>query len=870
MSISESDKFRSSYEEEQEEYISNPEMDYESFALQAESENFNSNETMLPEQESMINQTEQFENEQLEESETEYQLFANELRDSDFEGMAFEFVQQLGSNFQGYTQQIGITGESEQIMASPESDNLVNGYFENSVANMVPSLESEMDSFSNYIQTQFPNGGEYETFSLLVDRYQPIQSEDFVKRFARRIAKASKGFVKRGLKKIGGAVKAVAKAGKWLVNKGIILGLRKFINFVKGNIRKILRIFVRRAIRGLPPISRPFFTKAARRIGLAEQMSPEMELQNEMVFENEQFNTFITSELEFETESMVYDAESENESEEEFNALQENENQIAEMMEEFDRQLFAFGENELNNIVNSEASNPYNPESYTPEASNPYNPESYTPEASNPYNPESYTPEASNPYNPEAEMETENNHENMTLAYDNFVTNLRNDLSSFNLQYEQFAPAIITGARIAFKTIPPLRRKVINLIAQGLHKLLGKWIPKNIGDVAYKPLANILLKLMGLESSHPNQYTEQRVFAEALANTTLESLVNTFNLPQSILEGDNYTLEAEVEGIVQQAALNNFPASVVPRMGPISQSRTSLQFVSRGKYQILNRPIRIVLTPSQVNSIRLRNSLTLNRFLRQNYNWDGKSIVTIDVSVFRNLAGMARPFKILQDHFGKGRRIRITIAHLRRLYRLTRRISRLFRLSRFWSSSFPVYFIINKVSISDNLGRLSMESVAPRSSRTRGNDVRAKLDTLGRLNLSFYIDQPTINKIKSLGGTNILTGLRTMMTKMSSSSQTWLLNLLTKLRIPRFISRGIVRLLMRVARHYINRYSSSILRRVNALINNSNGLTIKLRVQLPTNFVQSIRRINPLRIPSLLKSLRRLSISILVLRGYSL
>ena len=844
MSISESDKFRSSYEEEQEEYISNPEMDYESFALQAESENFNSNETMLPEQESMINQTEQFENEQLEESETEYQLFANELRDSDFEGMAFEFVQQLGSNFQGYTQQIGITGESEQIMASPESDNLVNGYFENSVANMVPSLESEMDSFSNYIQTQFPNGGEYETFSLLVDRYQPIQSEDFVKRFARRIAKASKGFVKRGLKKIGGAVKAVAKAGKWLVNKGIMLGLRKFINFVKGNIRKILRIFVRRAIRGLPPISRPFFTKAARRIGLAEQMSPEMELQNEMVFENEQFNTFITSELEFETESMVYDAESENESEEEFNALQENENQIAEMMEEFDRQLFAFGENELNNIVNSEASNPYNPESYTPEASN--------------------------PYNPEAEMETENNHENMTLAYDNFVTNLRNDLSSFNLQYEQFAPAIITGARIAFKTIPPLRRKVINLIAQGLHKLLGKWIPKNIGDVAYKPLANILLKLMGLESSHPNQYTEQRVFAEALANTTLESLVNTFNLPQSILEGDNYTLEAEVEGIVQQAALNNFPASVVPRMGPISQSRTSLQFVSRGKYQILNRPIRIVLTPSQVNSIRLRNSLTLNRFLRQNYNWDGKSIVTIDVSVFRNLAGMARPFKILQDHFGKGRRIRITIAHLRRLYRLTRRISRLFRLSRFWSSSFPVYFIINKVSISGNLGRLSMESVAPRSSRTRGNDVRAKLDTLGRLNLSFYIDQPTINKIKSLGGTNILTGLRTMMTKMSSSSQTWLLNLLTKLRIPRFISRGIVRLLMRVARHYINRYSSSILRRVNALINTSNGLTIKLRVQLPTNFVQSIRRINPLRIPSLLKSLRRLSISILVLRGYSL
>lgn len=41
MSISESDKFRSSHEGEQEEYISSPEMDYETFAFQTEFEGFN-------------------------------------------------------------------------------------------------------------------------------------------------------------------------------------------------------------------------------------------------------------------------------------------------------------------------------------------------------------------------------------------------------------------------------------------------------------------------------------------------------------------------------------------------------------------------------------------------------------------------------------------------------------------------------------------------------------------------------------------------------------------------------------------------------------------------------------------------------------
>src|ERR671913_2518647 len=93
------------------------------------------------------------ENGQLDENEVEYQLFAHELRDSDFEEMTLEMMQELESNFENYSQQQGVSGELETIINQSSFQNLVNGYFESSVGHLIPKIDQELNTFSNYVQT---------------------------------------------------------------------------------------------------------------------------------------------------------------------------------------------------------------------------------------------------------------------------------------------------------------------------------------------------------------------------------------------------------------------------------------------------------------------------------------------------------------------------------------------------------------------------------------------------------------------------------------------------------------------------------------------------------------------------------------------
>ena len=1066
----ESDRFRSSYGG------SMPNVESEDFVnMQGANEFQTPTEYFVPNQ---GNLGQEMENEQMDENEVEYELFAHELRDADFEGMALETMQELESNFENFSHQQGVNGELESIVNHSNFENLTNGYFQNSVGHLIPHVSSELDNFSNYIQTNIPVGSEYEAFSKTIDSYQPINSEDFVKKFVRRAARAAKGFVKRGIKKIGSVAKSALKAGKWLVTGPLRIAIKRFINFIKSSIGRILRTFVRRAIRGLPPVARPFFLKAAKRIGVAEYQVNENELRDaefyneldsESITEYENLNETIAKELEYETESFV----SESELEDELELLQENENLVAELMNNFDRELFNFGEAEINKIIQSQTFSPesyqpesyqpesyqpesyqpesyqpesyqpesyqpesyqpesyqpesyqpesyqpesyqpesyqpesyqpesyqpesyqpesyqpesyqpesyqpesyqpesyqpesyqpesdqpesdqpesdqpesyqpesyqpesyqpesyqpesyqpesyqpesyqpesyqpesYQPESYQPESDQPesYQPESYQPESDQPesdqpesdqpesdqpesYQPESYQPESFNPYTPESYTqesyqpggEFESDSKMISEAYDRFVNSVTSNPSSFHREFEQFAPAIITGVRIAFKTIPPLRRKVINVIAQLLQKLLGRWVPKHIGDVAYKPLANILLKTMGLETYIPN--VQERVFAESMVNTALESLINASLIPNSILEGERYVLEAELDGIVQQAISNNFPQQAiqeafVPSIS--SKYNRGIHFVPRNKYQALNKPIRITLNSRQINHVRVKSSLTLGNFLRRFHRWDGKTSITLNLMVFRSLTNRGRPFRILRDYYGKGRKIRIRLNHLRHLHRFTKNIASIFGLSRFWSPRLPMYFIftgIKGIKISQGVRLTRNYSIGLGEGQVargsiRGNSVKAGIDTLGRYGISFYLNAETIKKLKSMAGTAILRGTRFLLTKMTSSGQAWLTTLFSRLRIPRFISKGLSKLLTKLAVRFVNKYSSIILRKLNSIRNISRGITISIRIKLPKDFIKIIRKIRPLQIPFLIRNLIKSSIFITVVAGYKI
>ena len=82
---------------------------------------------------------------------------------------------------------------------------------------------------------------------------------------------------------------------------------------------------------------------------------------------------------------------------------------------------------------------------------------------------------------------------------------------------------------------------------------------------------------------------QNRIFAEAIANTATEALINVANLSESVLESDREVLESEVESIVQRAILNNIPGEALGEtFSQMRRIRPPVRFVPKGKYQQLN------------------------------------------------------------------------------------------------------------------------------------------------------------------------------------------------------------------------------------------------------------------------------------------
>jgi hypothetical protein len=847
--------------------------------MEAASEYQNPSEYFVPTSEGNVPSLES--EQQIGENELELELFLNELRDNEFETMTYEMLQELEGNFEAFSLQHGLTGERESMVANPNFENVADRYFEASIGQMVPKIEAELDSFANYIQTNVPIGAEYDTFKRVVDSYQPIHSEAFIKRLAKRVVKGVKGIAKRGIKLIGKAAKGIAKVGKAIISGPLKAAIRKLVTWIRSGIGKVLKLLVKKAIRQLPKAVQPIVRKALRQRGLAEYQTPISESEarlDEAVAELESYSPEfeeMSNTLSSELESEGYNNELE--LEEELEELYSPQNQVAELFAQFDTELFNQAESELSHVAQEQS---HTPESYTPES---YTPESYTPEAYNPesYTPESYTPEAYNPmseaYTPEAyNQETES--ERFAVAdsmqinqeYEKFVNALTSNPSNFHQEFEQFAPIVlIKGAKIAFKVVPSLRNKVVGLVAQLIEKLIGRWIPREVGNVVYRPLASTLLKLMGLEAS--NESMQDRVYAEAIANTATEALLNASALPESILQGEQQVLESELELIVQNAVLNNIPPEALgEHMTRKIRTRGKIQYLPKGRHQSLSRPVRITLNKSQIARVRIRGSLLLGDFLRQYYKWDGASNVTLDVAVFRGVPGRINISKILRSYFGRGKPIQLKRQHYRQLHRMTRRTAKVFGIPSLWSRVLPTYFIVRGVTPKTAAGSAepvvsSEVGMAP----PRGNDVSAKVDSLGRYRLSIYLNNQTVKSLKKQGAEGYKE-VRATLGRIIVSGQAALMNLLTRIRIPRIIARALVKLLLRLAMRYLTQATTKIMQRLNALANTNKGITISLIVQLPRDFARSLARISPLQIPSLLRKLAKSSFSVAVSAGYNM
>jgi hypothetical protein len=202
-----------------------------------------------------------------------------------------------------------------------------------------------------------------------------VHSEDFVGRIARRVGRVVKGVVKREIRLAGRVARGAIGIDRFIVTGPLRIVVRRFMHWIRDNIARLFRSLVARVIQRLPPPVRPYNFRAVKSIGIGEYesfasetdiRSAEMliELETESSVEYESLaGGGISPEVESETESYS----TEHEMEDELETSSSGENQVAELLTEFDTELFNFAESELRQALQSELSQPY-----TPGASQPY------------------------------------------------------------------------------------------------------------------------------------------------------------------------------------------------------------------------------------------------------------------------------------------------------------------------------------------------------------------------------------------------------------------------------------------------------------------------------------------------------------------
>jgi len=213
--------------------------------LQAANEYQTSTEYLAPTSETGVSHEE---HETFSDRDLEMELFLHDTHSHEFENMMYESLQELEANFESYAHQHGIAGELESIVQHPNYDNVVGEYFEKSVSPAASQMQAELESFSNYVQSNVPIGTEYDTLKRVVDSYQPAQFEDFIGWAKRKL----KGAVKMGLKAVKGIASTAINIGKNIVTGPLKSLALRAMKWLGQNIRKVLRFFLNRALMGLP------------------------------------------------------------------------------------------------------------------------------------------------------------------------------------------------------------------------------------------------------------------------------------------------------------------------------------------------------------------------------------------------------------------------------------------------------------------------------------------------------------------------------------------------------------------------------------------------------------------------------------------
>ena len=353
------------------------------------------------------------------------------------------------------------------------------------------------------------------------------------------VAEPEEFFKKIGkfFKKVGksalGAIKTVGKFAGKVITAPLKLALKPILAKIGKLVRPLLKKVLSVGMRFIPAQYRELAQKAGAALGETNALSSE-----------------VLGELEFESESSAevqegFSMESETEA-----AYQEFD--IGEIVHEFDRQVFEIIQSELEGVPQAED---YSWQSMA-----------------------------------QSELGVGQN-EALIIddARNRFINTLTNE-NEPNLQKltQEFIPAILPVLRVGIKLIG--RDKVVNFIASLVAKLLNPLVGNNLGSPLSKVVTDIGLRMLTLET--PETVPRKELMSQMIANIVGETVEKVSELPTTVLEGEDETLQSFIQEALTESIENNIPfqvlkkSSVKNRKLPIG---TNWVHRSKGKYKSLSK-----------------------------------------------------------------------------------------------------------------------------------------------------------------------------------------------------------------------------------------------------------------------------------------
>jgi hypothetical protein len=799
-----------------------------------------------------IQQQQQLEQEQqpLLDKELEFELFASEARDPEFEDLLSELASEAEGNFLNYIRDTGgSAAELEDALAHPDSESRIDQFFEARYGQFANQIETEIDRFSAYLSQNLREDMNYAEAERVIESYQ-VQPDQFLGRVG--------GF----LKKVGRGVGKVVKKGIEIAKKVALGPLQIIINKILSKIKPYIRPFLKRVIKAglrfVPQQYRTLAQKALDLLGLNREFESE-------VGATELLRSEVVGEYEFEAEAhpVLHEGIAE---EGEGESLEQEVYGTTELEREFDRQLFELSETSFI---------PYSGEAGAGSA----------------VVSESFALEQQIPSEIVGAEAAENEATAIERARADFISGISYEGADLRQLTQNFIPAILPALKLGLRLIG--RDKVVNVIANLVAKLLGNIIkPPSLATTLSRVLADVGLRLFSLEAPEQTSAVREQFAPLIVENIITETVDRVSELPRTILEAEDEVLESFVHEALVQSIANNVPAELLnSKFASIRKLPLNANWIPRrkGKYKVLSKKYTITLTPDLAANIGTwRRGETLLDVLRNYQGWDGKAPITAVIRVFETGPGATLPM-IARDYVGG-----TSQAHIRQIIPLTNkaatmllneprlRTSKRMRKSmtgrRFYSIRLASLPTIQRPTSSPGSATTSYPTAAATAAMVepirRNNDAIVKFISPNRLEARIYLNEPTAQRIRSASPTRLASELYTQIESLVVPIGTRVIDdILLRLKVPAVVKKEIVSLLIGWVVKILKTQLGNLTKSFPVTTGRpEQGVTVIVSIELPKDFVLAITKLNIVNLGAFVSRLISVTPSarIDILAGYKL